>query len=78
MSPERAHTIIPTDAILSAECRPNTFGGAWIIWARQSNNDERPVTIFSARDPFGAAHWLADFDRLRYEQSRKWPGGNQL
>jgi hypothetical protein len=63
VSPERARLVVPADAVLSAECRTNYFGGAWVIIARLPGY-ERAMTIFGAADPFGAARWLADYDRL--------------
>lgn len=69
MNPQRALKIIPREAVISAECRVNHYGGAWVIWARWEHECEdgtmlpcqRPVTQFV--EPFSAAWWIAEYDR---------------
>lgn len=63
MNVQRALQVIPAEAVVTAECRVNFYGGAWIIWARMADGYERPVTQFA--EPFSAAHWLAEYDKCR-------------
>ncbi len=64
MNVQRALKVLPREAELSGECVPNYYGGAWMIWARWTDEDgwhERPVTQFV--HPALAARWLHDYDR---------------
>ena len=60
MNVQRALKIIPREAVISAECKPNFYGGAWVIWARMDGY-ERPVTQFT--EPFSAARWVHTYYR---------------
>jgi len=59
MNIARAIQIIPHDAVITATCRPNYYGGAWVVWARYfvgTVEQIRPVTQFA--EPFSAARWV--------------------
>lgn len=67
MTPERAIHILgdlaPACAV-TAESRPNYYGGAWVVWARVDDY-ARPLTQFA--EPFSAARWVNRFDALLAE-----------
>lgn len=74
MIPQRALKILPPEAEISAECVPNFYGGAWVVWARWDRREgedgperkERPLTQFV--QPALAARWVHEFDRLKCDQ----------
>ena len=71
MNPVRAHKVLPGDAVITTNCTPNVYGGAWVVYAHYAVDAEggkaviekRPVTQFTS--PHLAARWVHTFDRLR-------------
>jgi hypothetical protein len=71
MSPERAHTVLPEDTVITTNSTPNVYGGAWMVYAHYAVDAEggkaviekRPVTQFTS--PHLAARWVHTFESLR-------------
>lgn len=68
MTPEYARKILgafASTAVITARTTVNYYGGAWVIYARIAADYERPLTQFAANDPWHAARWINDYERLR-------------